>query len=61
MGILLFFNGVFMLIASLVSLIYKDGVTFEITISSFIVLFIGALLMLFLDIMINKFKNEKVI
>ena len=47
MGILLFFNGVFMLIASLVSLIYKDGVTFEITISSFIVLFIGALLMLF--------------
>ena len=50
-----------MLIASLVSLIYKDGVTFEITISSFIVLFIGALLMLFLDIMINKFKNEKVI
>lgn len=47
MGVLLFFNGIFMLIASLVSLVYKDGVTFEITISSFIVLFIGALLMLF--------------
>ena len=47
MGVLLFFNGVFMLIASLISLVYKDGITFEITISSFIVLFIGALLMLF--------------
>ena len=47
MGVLLFFNGIFMLIASLVSLLYKDGVTFEITISSFIVLFIGALLILF--------------
>ena len=47
MGVLLFFNGSFMLISSLVSLIYNDGITFEITISSFIVLFFGALLMLF--------------
>lgn len=47
MGVLLFFNGVFMLISSLVSLIYNDGITFEITISSFIVLFLGASLMLF--------------
>ena len=47
MGVLLFFNGVFMLISSLISLIYNEGITFEITISSFIVLFLGASLMLF--------------
>ncbi len=47
MGVLLLFNGSFMLISSLVSLIYNDGITFEITISSFIVLFFGTLLMLF--------------
>jgi len=35
-----------MLLSSLVSFLYKDGVTFEITLSSFLVLSLGALLML---------------
>ena len=47
MGVLLLFNGCLMLISSLVSFFYKDGVTFEITLSSFLVLSLGALLMLF--------------
>ena len=46
MGVLLLFNGGFMLLSSLVSFLYKDGVTFEITLSSFLVLSLGALLML---------------
>lgn len=47
MGVLLFFNGVFMLISSFISLIYNDGITFEITTSSIIVLFLGTFLMVF--------------
>ncbi|MGA0212115.1 MAG: TrkH family potassium uptake protein, partial [Flavobacteriaceae bacterium] len=47
MGVLLLFNGGFMLLSSLVSFLYKDGVTFEITLSSFLVLSLGALLMLY--------------
>ena len=46
MGVLLLFNGGFMLLASLISFIYKDGITFELTLSSFVVLSFGALLML---------------
>ena len=46
MGVLLLFNGGLILFSSLVSFLYKDGVTFEIILSSFLVLSIGALLML---------------
>ena len=47
MGILLLFNGGLMLLSSLVSYSYQDGVTFEITLAAFLVLSAGALLMLF--------------
>jgi trk system potassium uptake protein TrkH len=47
MGVLLLFNGGLMLLSSLVSFCYKDGVTFEITLAAFLVLSIGALFMLF--------------
>ena len=47
MGVLLLFNGGFVLLSALVSFIYKDGVTFEMTLSAFLTLSIGALLMLF--------------
>ncbi len=46
MGVLLIFNGCLMLLSSLVSFFYKDGVTFEISLSSFLVLSLGALFML---------------
>ena len=47
MGILLLFNGGLMLFSALTSYIYSDGVTFELTLSAFIVLSMGALMMLF--------------
>jgi trk system potassium uptake protein TrkH len=47
MGVLLLFNGGLMLLSSLVSYAYQDGVTFEITLAAFLLLSIGALLMLF--------------
>lgn len=47
MGVLLLFNGGLMLFSSLMSYVYKDGVTFEITLSAFLVLSFGTLLMLF--------------
>ena len=47
MGVLLLFNGGLMLLSSLVSYCYQDGVTFEITLAAFLVLSIGALFMLF--------------
>ena len=47
MGILLLFNGGLMLLSSLISFVYKDGITFEITLAAFLVLSIGALMMLF--------------
>ena len=46
MGVLLLFNGGFMLLSSLVSLLTKDGVTFELTLSAFSVLFLGVFIML---------------
>ena len=46
MGLLLLFNGGFMLLSSLVSLITNDGVTFELTLSAFLVLFLGVFIML---------------
>ena len=47
MGVLLLFNGGLMLFSALISFLYEDGVTFEITLASFVVLSFGALLMLF--------------
>lgn len=44
-GLLLFFNGSFMLLSTLVSLIYKDGVTFELFVSGLSVLLLGIFLM----------------
>jgi len=46
-GTLLFFNGGLMLFSSLVSYIYKDGVTFEITLAALLVISIGSILILF--------------
>ncbi len=45
MGLLLLCNGGFMLVAALVSALYKDGVTMEITLSGFLILLLGVLLM----------------
>ncbi len=46
MGVLLLFNGGFMLLSSLVSLLTNDGVTFELTLSAFSILFLGVFIML---------------
>ena len=46
-GLLLLFNGGFVLIASLISLIYKDGVTLQLFSAGIVTLVIGALVMLF--------------
>mgnify|MGYP000152974819 CR=1 FL=1 len=45
MGLLLLFNGGFMLLSALVSWLYKDGVTLEITLSGLVTAAIGGLLM----------------
>ncbi|MCM4158604.1 TrkH family potassium uptake protein [Antarcticibacterium flavum] len=47
MGLLLLFNGSFMLLAALASFYYEDGVTLEISLASLITLFTGMLLMYF--------------
>ncbi len=45
MGLLLLFNGGFMLLSALVSVLYKDGVTFSITLAGLVTLFAGTALM----------------
>ncbi|MFT5752192.1 MAG: trk system potassium uptake protein TrkH, partial [Dokdonia sp.] len=45
MGLLLLFNGGFMLIAALVSFLYHDGATIHIVLSALLTLFAGVLLM----------------
>ena len=45
MGVLLLFNGGFMFLSALVSLIFKDGVTLEIFSAGFSVFFLGLILM----------------
>jgi trk system potassium uptake protein TrkH len=45
-GVLLLFNGGLMLLASLASWLMKDGVTFEMTLSAFIVMILGGFMML---------------
>jgi trk system potassium uptake protein TrkH len=44
-GLLLLFNGGFMLVAALISLIYQDGVTTEILLSGILVVLVGGILM----------------
>ena len=46
-GLLLMFNGGFMLLSALVSLIYSDGVTMELTSAGFITFLVGGLVMLY--------------
>ncbi|MDO1501476.1 potassium transporter TrkG [Winogradskyella maritima] len=46
-GLLLLCNGGFMLIATLISLIYSDGVTMRLLVSGLTILLLGALLMVF--------------
>lgn len=45
LGLLLLFNGCFMLMATLISLIYKDGVTFELMLSGITTMLIGGFVM----------------
>ena len=45
-GLLVLFNGAFMLLSSLVSLLYKDGVTFDLFISGIIILIVGVIAMI---------------
>jgi trk system potassium uptake protein TrkH len=47
MGLLLLCNGGFMIVAALVSGIYQDGVTLEITLAAIVTMFIGVLAMFF--------------
>ncbi|WP_295982745.1 potassium transporter TrkG [uncultured Algibacter sp.] len=47
LGLLLLFNGGFMLLSALVSLIYKDGVTFQIFLAGIITLLVGVVSMVF--------------
>ena len=47
LGLLLLFNGGFMLLSSLVSLIYKDGVTFQLFLSGIVTLLAGVFMMVF--------------
>jgi trk system potassium uptake protein TrkH len=47
MGLLLLFNGGFMILAALVSGIYQDGVTLEITLAAIVTMFIGVSAMFF--------------
>ncbi len=47
MGLLLLCNGVFMLLATLCSLLYKDGVTIDIMLASLVTMFVGIGFMFF--------------
>jgi trk system potassium uptake protein TrkH len=57
-GLLLLFNGAFMLLATLMSLVYKDGVTTQIFISGVSVLSLGLIIM-FLTRKHNKEMNKR--
>ncbi len=47
MGLLLLFNGFFMIMAALVSGIYKDGVTLDITLAAIVTMMVGTLAMFY--------------
>lgn len=46
MGVLLLFNGGFMLLSTLVSILTKDGVTVELSLAALLTLMVGIILML---------------
>ena len=46
LGLLLLFNGGFMLVAALISLIYKDGATLQIFLAGILTLLVGVLMMI---------------
>jgi len=47
MGLLLLCNGGFMLLAAIISFVYKDGVTMQIMLASIVTIFVGVILMFF--------------
>ena len=47
LGLLLLFNGGFMLLSTLISWVYKDGVTLELSFASIVTIVLGGLVMLF--------------
>ncbi|GAA3609534.1 potassium transporter TrkG [Flavivirga amylovorans] len=47
LGLLLLFNGGFMLVSTLVSFLYEDGVTFQLSLSGILTLIVGLLAMVF--------------
>ena len=47
LGLLLLFNGGFILIATIISIIYKDGVTLELLLSGFTILILGSIIMFY--------------
>ncbi|MEL6916644.1 MAG: potassium transporter TrkG, partial [Bacteroidota bacterium] len=47
MGLLLLFNGFFMLLAALVSGIYQDGVTLDITLAAIVTMLVGVMAMFY--------------
>jgi len=47
MGLLLLCNGAFMMVAALISVIYKDGVTTSITLAAIVTMMIGLISMFF--------------
>ena len=47
LGLLFLFNGGFMLLATLISWVYKDGVTLELSFASIVTIVLGGLVMLF--------------
>lgn len=47
LGLLLLFNGGFILIATIISLVYKDGVTLELLLSGFTILILGSIIMFY--------------
>ncbi len=47
LGLLILFNGGFMLLSSLMSLVYKDGVTFQLFLAGIVTLIVGVLAMVF--------------
>jgi trk system potassium uptake protein TrkH len=47
LGLLLLFNGGFMLLSTIISLIYQDGVTFELFLAGIVTLLVGLIVMVF--------------
>src|SRR5690606_41244366 len=59
MGLLLLCNGSFILLSALVSWIYGDGVTLELSFTGIVVLLIGSILMFTTRLHQNEIKNRE--